>query len=182
LSTYRYAAYGSNLHPQRLKKRAASATLIGTSFLPSWALRFSKKSDKDGTGKCTISRNGDGIYLAIFEIDNSERVELDRCEGLGCGYNNLTIDDPNFGVCTAYIADERSVDESLIPVDWYKEFVILGCEYNRFPHDYVEWVRNTQSCEDSDKQRRQTEWALVEEIRRGNSKKGLLKRPLHVSC
>ena len=165
MSTYRYAAYGSNLHPLRLSKRVPSATLIGTSFLPAWALQFSKRSYKDGTGKCTISRDGEGVYLAIFEIDISEKVKLDRCEGLGYGYNDLMLDDPNFGECTTYSADKGSIDGSLIPVDWYKEYVVLGCEYNQFPYDYVERVRNIQSCEDLDKLRGRAEWKLVEKIR-----------------
>ena len=165
MTSYRYAAYGSNLHPLRLNRRVPSATLIGTSFLPSWALQFSKRSDKDGTGKCTISRDGEGVYLAIFEIDISEQVKLDRCEGLGYGYNDLILNDPQFGACTTYVADKGSIDESSTPVDWYKEYVLLGCEFNRFPYDYVERVRSTQSCEDLDKQRGRTEWKLVEEIR-----------------
>jgi len=165
LTTYRYAAYGSNLHPLRLNRRVPSATLIGTGFLPSWALQFSKRSDKDGTGKCTIFRDGEGVYLAIFEIDTSEKVKLDRCEGLGYGYNDLTLNVPQFGACMTYVADEGSIDESLTPVDWYKEYVLLGCEFNRFPYDYIERVRNIQSCEDFDKQRGRTEWELVEEIR-----------------
>jgi len=142
-----------------------SATPIGTSILPSWQLRFSKRSDKDGTGKCTISRNGKGVYLAIFEIDLADKIKLDRCEGLGYGYNNLMFNDSIFGECVTYVADKSSIDESLTPVDWYKEYVLLGCQFNQFPNDYVERIRNVPSSEDSDEQRSRIEWGLVEKIR-----------------
>ena len=49
-------------------------------------MKFNKKSDIDGTGKCSINR-GDGIvHLAIFEIKAEEKVSLDKCEGLGKGF------------------------------------------------------------------------------------------------
>jgi hypothetical protein len=142
-----------------------SATLIGTSILPAWALLFSKRSDVDGTGKCTISEGGEGVCLAIYEIESAERTILDRCEGLGSGYNHFQFDDPEFGVCSAYIADEGSIDHSLMPVDWYKEYVLLGCEFNRFPRHYIDTVRRLRTCSDSDADRSRLEWQLVEEIR-----------------
>lgn len=167
LNKYRYAAYGSNLHPLRLAKRVPSATHLGTSFLPSWKVDFCKRSYRDGTGKCTIARGGTGVYLAIFDIDCSERQDLDLCEGLGIGYKELTFDDPKFGNVVTYVADKGSIDGSLLPLDWYKEYVLLGCEYNGFPPDYVERFRAVPSCIDSDDTRSEAEWSVVEEIRNG---------------
>ena len=103
--------------------------------------------------------------MAIFDIDCSERQDLDLCEGLGIGYNELTFDDPEFGKVVTYVADTGSIDVSLLPVDWYKEYVLLGCEYNRFPRDYVDRFRAVPSCIDSDELRSQAEWRVIEEIR-----------------
>ena len=77
------------------------------------------------------------------------------------------LNDPSFGECVTYVADKSSIDESLTPVDWYKEYVLLGCEFNRFPDDYVERIRNAPCSEDSDEQRSRIEWGLVEKIRNG---------------
>ena len=122
----------------------------------------------DGTGKCTISAGGDGVCMAIYEIDTADRTILDRCEGLGSGYNNFEFDDPEFGLCSAYIADKNSIDQSVVPVDWYKAYVLLGCEFNRFPHAYIDQVRRLRTCIDSDAERSRREWQLVEMIRNGS--------------
>jgi hypothetical protein len=164
VNKYRYAAYGSNLHPVRLDRRVPSATLLGTDFLPTWSLNFSKTSHVDGTGKCTISEDGDGVYVAVYEIATAEEVILDRCEGLGSGYNSLTLEVPGFGWCKSYIADEGAIDESLVPTDWYREYVLLGCEFNQFPEDYIARVRKVECCQDPDPQRSRKEWELVESI------------------
>ena len=87
MSSYLYAAYGSNLHPIRLQKRVPSATFVGTCLFPRYDLKFHKVSKKDGSGKCNAVPGEKGIYLAIFEIDESERSILDRVEGLNNGYN-----------------------------------------------------------------------------------------------
>lgn len=126
--TYQYAAYGSNLHPIRLRRRVPSAAHIGTGFITPWNLRFHKRSSKDGTGKCSIARGGAGVFLAIFEIDSAEKQKLDGVEGLGYGYNEITISVPDYGDCLTYVADEGATDEALHPVDWYREMVIVGCE------------------------------------------------------
>ncbi len=165
--TYQYAAYGSNLHPIRLKKRVPSAAHIGTGFITPWNLRFNKKSDRDGTGKCSIARGGAGVFLAIYEIDSAEKWKLDRAEGLGSGYNEITISVPDYGDCLTYVADEGATEETLHPVDWYKEMVIVGCEFNQFPTDYLQAIKATESCRDTDDQRSRRKWELVEELRNG---------------
>ncbi len=165
--TYQYAAYGSNLHPIRLRRRVPSAVHIGTGFITPWNLRFHKRSSKDGTGKCSIARGGAGVFLAIFEIDSAEKQKLDGVEGLGYGYNEITISVPDYGDCLTYVADEGATDEALHPVDWYREMVIVGCEFNQFPSEYLQAIKATKTCRDTDDQRSRREWALVEELRNG---------------
>ena len=47
-----YAAYGSNLHPARLSRRAPSAEFVGTALLPGWELRLHKRG-QDGSASET---------------------------------------------------------------------------------------------------------------------------------
>lgn len=81
-----YAAYGSNLHPLRLRERVASARLIGTHFLADWSLRFHKRS-RDKSAKCNIDAGGSGIYVAVSDISVADMRTLDGIEGLGSGYS-----------------------------------------------------------------------------------------------
>ena len=167
LTTYQYAAYGSNLHPLRLRRRIQSAAHIGTGLITHWNLRFNKRSYKDGTGKCSIARGGAGVFLVIYKIVSAEKWKLDQAEGLGSGYNEFPISVPGYGDCLTYVADEGATDEALHPVDWYREMVIIGCEFNQFPTDYLQAIKATESYRDTDDERSRREWEFVEELRNG---------------
>ena len=167
MSKYRYAAYGSNLHPVRLSRRTPSARLLGTEFVDAWELRFNKKSDIDGSAKCNIANGGDGLYVAVYEIDLSEKTMLDGIEGLGDGYQETTICVPGFGDCWIYLAEDHAIDESLQPVDWYKEMVVLGCRYHGFSVEYLRQIAAVQANSDHDEDRRREEWELVGILRNG---------------
>ena len=79
-STSLYAAYGSNLHPRRLRERIRSATLRGTSFLHKYTLQFHKRG-QDRSAKCGFSDCGQGMHVAVYEVDDADRKVLDVIEG-----------------------------------------------------------------------------------------------------
>jgi gamma-glutamylcyclotransferase (GGCT)/AIG2-like uncharacterized protein YtfP len=165
MSTYRYAAYGSNLHPRRLQKRVSSARLLGTSVCSEFDLKFNKQSDVDGSGKCSIFPGTGGVHIAIYEIDTAQQVELDRIEGLGQGYDLLTLRLDAFGDCLTYVANPAVVDAALRPFDWYKELVLLGCDLHDFPDTYVRQIRGIDALVDPDAERSRQQWALVKALR-----------------
>lgn len=159
----RYAAYGSNLHPQRLSRRLASARLLGTAFLPEWSLRFHKRS-VDASAKCSISRGSDGVHFTIFEISQTDRQALDRIEGVGSGYDVINLDMPDFGQCFSYAASETHIDEALDPYDWYLALVLIGARALEFPRGYVKGIAAVPACRDPDRTRRREMWDLVDSI------------------
>ena len=106
-----------------------------------------------------------GIYLAIFEVQESERSILDRVEGLNYGYNATNFETEAFGRCSSYIADASVIDEFKRPVDWYKEMVLLGCIVNDFPSEYVQQVESVSTAVDADNERAAKQWKIVEELR-----------------
>ena len=159
-----YAAYGSNLHPLRLVERLPSARLAGTRYLPDWSLRFHKLS-KDESGKCGILPGSDGVYFAIFDISNDDKLALDRIEGVGNGYAAIALDIPPFGNCASYRAEASHLDESLRPYDWYREFVVAGIVYHGFPSDYVARIKSVPAVRDPDTKRSASQWALAERLR-----------------
>jgi len=168
LRNYRYAAYGSNLHPLRLKERTPTARLVGTGFLTGWSLHFHKRSDRDGSGKCSIQEFGNGIHLAIYEITLAEKTTLDRIEGLGVGYDEIAIDVPEFGTCSTYTARQSHIDDELAPLDWYKEMVVVGCDVHGFPHEYRARIAAVEAVPDSDHDRSEPEWRTVDRLRNGS--------------
>ncbi len=157
-----YAAYGSNLHPLRLKQRISSTQLIGTAFVPCWSLHFHKRGS-DKSGKCNIVSGGNGIHVAVFDISAADKITLDGIEG--AGYSGITLNVPEFGDCYSYIADESYIDDSLTPYDWYKEFVLVGARVHGFPDEYVKRVHSVSVHQDPESKRRTEKWRDVELLR-----------------
>ena len=162
----RYAAYGSNLHPLRLTDRIRSAKLIATNYLPNWSLCFHKRS-KDDSGKCSISVGDDGVHFAIFEISDDDKMALDKIEGVGLGYSEISLSLPDVGHCVSYIAEKSHIDGSLRPYDWYMEFVLVGARFHGFPDEYLKRIESIQTLCDPKPRRRIKEWETVEMVRAG---------------
>lgn len=161
----RYAAYGSNLHPDRLRRRIPSAELIGTAFVADHSLLFHKLS-VDGSGKCNILAPGDGVHVAVYEFDAAAKAVLDRIEGLGSGYTETALDLDGFGECYTYEAASTHIADNLLPYDWYRELVLLGCLALGFPAAYVEKIRTITAEPDPDPERARVNRDLIRSLRR----------------
>lgn len=160
----RYAAYGSNLHPVRLTERLPSAQLIGPGFLPNHRLHFGKRSI-DTSGKCSIAPEGSGIRVAVYELNIADKRRLDDIEGVGRGYSDEIIEVPGFSACSTYVGEPSHIDESLLPYDWYRELVLLGCRFHGFPAEYTAAIEALETVVDPDAERSAMNWRLIERIR-----------------
>ncbi len=160
-----YAAYGSNLHPIRLGRRLVAPRLVGTAFVEGRAVKFHKRSRIDGSGKGNLAGQGDGTWLAIFELDAADFGRLDRIEGVGLGYDRVVLEVPGYAGCMTYVAQPDYVDDALRPYDWYLELVLAGCRYHRFPAHYVESLAAVPSTADADRQRAAQNFTLLESMR-----------------
>jgi hypothetical protein len=162
----KYFAYGSNLHPDRLRARVPSAQLLQTYSLSSYKLSF-QKMGVDGSGKCHIMQTGnvnDNVFGAIYELDIHEKPLLDRCESLGTGYflklmhfADTEHDDWFF----TYVGNEALLDEKLLPFDWYKHLVHKGAEFLNLPDWYLKEIEQQQHIEDVDEERRANSYKII---------------------
>jgi gamma-glutamylcyclotransferase len=159
-----YAAYGSNLHPARLRERLSSATLLGKATVAGKALRFHKRGH-DGSGKCNIIAAGGEICVAVYEIAAPQKPKLDEIEGVGYRIETLHVAD--YGECFTYVATNTHIDESLKPFSWYKELVIAGCENLQFPRHYIEQIEAVESWEDPDRKRHAEHMMIVRRATNG---------------
>lgn len=163
-----YFGYGSNMLPKRLLDRCSSAKLIGVGFATNFGLEFTKPST-DGSGKATlVPVLGCKVLGALFEIDISDRDNLDRHEGFGFGYTrddkfvvNACVLGSDVKVST-YIATER--DARLMPFDWYLATVVAGALHHDISESYVADLRNTHFAEDT-KTDRKTRIAAIQAMR-----------------
>lgn len=155
-----YAAYGSNLHPERLKARVQSARLLGTGNLDGWSLYFHKRG-KDGSGKCNIAPGRDSVHFAVYDVDTFDMLILDRIEGVGLGYTREVVMIPGFGHCATYLGSEDYLDDQLKPYCWYRELVLVGAREHEFDPNYVAMLERVESHTDPDPGRHAEHWALI---------------------
>lgn len=165
-----YFAYGSNLHPRRLKERAPSAELLEVAVLPDRALRFCKRS-VDGSAKCTLlPALGSRTFGAVYRIDEADKARLDAVEGLDEGYDESWQGIPlSTGVVKAfhYVASEDYVDHALQPYHWYKSLVLAGARHLGLPPSHIKTIEQVPSIEDPDPERRARNERVLEACRGG---------------
>ena len=162
----RYFAYGSNMYTKRIQGRVPSAKSIAVGYITEHELHWHKVSKKDGSGKCDCCFTGspdDKVYGVVFEIDPSQKAELDRFEGLGYGYDEkqvIVITDAGEVDAITYFA--TNTDSSLQPFHWYKKHVVAGACEHRLPVDYIRKLENTPEAIDSDEERARKELSILE--------------------
>lgn len=166
-----YFAYGSNLHPVRLKERVPSIKLVGTVELAHHDLAFHKKSH-DGSAKCNLLHTGvdsDRVHGAIYQLDPGHKTLLDWYEGKGSGYMDSPLkvqyQGQNYS-CFTYIAQPSHIVDHLQPYHWYKKLVLLGARYCQFPHSYLAAIESVKSIDDPDLSRTNEHDVLIKKILR----------------
>ncbi len=164
-----YFAYGSNMHPLRLRKRVPSCRAIGVGSLTGHALHFHKRG-VDGSGKCNALQTGrpaDAVEGVLFEITPRERRELDVAESLGSGYARETVRIVSNGEVRqafTYLAQPGYIDAALRPFTWYKAFVVAGARFHRLPVRYVETLESAHALEDPDAERAEASFRMLREL------------------
>jgi len=135
-----YFAYGSNMLTDRLRERVPSAKAIGVGQLLGHALRWDKRSGRDGSGKCdaeATSLKDDVVWGVLFELDAQEKPSLDKAEGVGDGYLEKTVNVlTESGPVTAVTYCATDKDPTLRPYHWYKALVIAGAREHGLPPSY----------------------------------------------
>ncbi|XVJ65006.1 MAG: gamma-glutamylcyclotransferase [Lacibacter sp.] len=163
-------AYGSNMNLNRLIKRVPSAVKICNASLTGYNLVCNKVS-KDGSAKANIISNNSPaqmVWGVLFTIDDKEKPLLDKAEGLGNGYNAnmMTFFDETHKSYTAqiYIADNNSISNTLLPYDWYKEFIVSGAIQNKLPAQYILQLQSIICIRDHDEERRTKNYSILSGI------------------
>lgn len=167
MQTLFYFAYGSNLHPLRLTKRIASANLLEKVELARYCLKFHKRGD-DGSSKCNIVKTDDVrdiVHGAIYAISAEHKTDLDEYEGEGYFDHPIRIQGQNaLYHCFAYIAEETHIDEDMQPYQWYKDLVVEGSRYLKFPDIYISSIVEIGSTQDLNLSRRSKHEQLLQQI------------------
>ena len=154
----KYFAYGSNMCSSRIKNRVPSCTFFDVGALKGYVLKFHKRS-VDGSGKCNVIPSQDKaseVIGVVFNFDPNEKDLLDRAEGQA--YSDIPVEViTSQGVVSAYmyVAASDSIDDTLIPYTWYKDFVVEGAKEHALPEKYLQTIMEIHAKSDPDKEREQ---------------------------
>ena len=144
--------------PPTACETCAGGRALGPAFLPGYELRWHKRG-ADRSGKCSIvalASEAAVVHGALFTIPKAEKHLLDRAEGLGNGYGEITVGvRSSEGTASArtYVASPTHVDDSLRPYAWYRDLVVSGAESHNLPAEYVELLRLVVVQQDQDAER-----------------------------
>ena len=154
-----YFAYGSNLHPERLRTRAPSARVLGNARLRGYRLRFHKRG-RDSSAKCDAWRTGqrtDLVHGVVYSIARSDGRALDLAEDLGRGYDREPVW-VTLGVrrriVFSYLTRPEAIDDDLRPLDWYLDYVLRGARHHGLPGRYLSRIARENAVQDPERARR----------------------------
>ncbi len=168
MNSLHYLAYGSNLHPLRLRERVPSAELLGTVPLSGQKVVFQKISP-DGSSKCDLVEAGQRslAFGALYRIDQSHLGALDAVEGLGSGYDRSLFPLSFRGRVLrpfTYRAAPTHISPALKPFCWYRDLVTAGADFLELPQWYRQQLGKATTQTDPDLDRHQAHSALLERM------------------
>jgi hypothetical protein len=155
-------AYGSNMLTERLRRRVPSARAICVATLSGYELRWHKVS-KDGSGKCDVVKSPQKNVLGVvFEVLSSEKPVLDAEEGLGKGYEEMSVAlDTANGPLKVQTYYATNIDPTIAPYTWYKALVIAGAKQHGLPDAYISALEQVAAEDDRDVERAKKNFALA---------------------
>ena len=143
-----YAAYGSNLDPERMAIRAPHSPLRGTGWLQGWRLTFGGE-DVSWEGplgtvvEAADDPEGHQVYVALYDLTDGDVESLDKWEGVDIGLfrkikvrvQTLDGDVPAW----IYVLDAY---EGGLPSARYLGMLADAAEAGGAPDDYVTELRS----------------------------------------
>ncbi len=142
-----YAAYGSNMDPAQMMKRAPHSPLAGTGWLQDWRLTFGGEDyGWEGALATIVEHPGEQVFCVLYDVGPLDERQLDSWEGAELGmYRKLrmrvqTLDGPV--LAWFYVLDAY---EGGLPSARYLGVMADAAEAAGAPEDYVEKLR-TRPC------------------------------------
>ena len=163
-----YLAYGSNLHPLRLKARV-DCELVSRVNLPGFGLRYHKRG-ADGSGKCSLVQAPTEVsHGALYRLRLEDIPTLDQLEG-GYGRYGVTVHLHDQKLkAFSYLAQPELIDDQLEPYDWYRQLVSLGAAFVGFDQRYQTQLAAQPARADTVTRRAQQLWQLCHQLQHHNA-------------
>lgn len=137
-----YAAYGTNLDPQRMLDRAPHSPLQGTGWLQGWRLTFGGEDlGWDGALATIVEDPFEQVFVAVYDVLDEDVAVLDTWEGPPGLYRKTQLRVATMAgelLCWAYVLDAY---EGGLPSASYLGVLADAAEAAGAPSDYVRELR-----------------------------------------
>jgi gamma-glutamylcyclotransferase (GGCT)/AIG2-like uncharacterized protein YtfP len=138
-----YAAYGSNLDPERMMLRAPHSPLRGSGWLVGWRLTFGGEDvSLEGALGTVVEDPGHQVYVSLYDLTSTDEESLDKWEGVDIGlFRKLRVRvqtlDGDVGAWI-YVLDAY---EGGLPSARYLGMLAEAAQAGGAPDDYVAELR-----------------------------------------
>jgi len=147
----KYFAYGSNMDPERMRRRGIRFSRREHAVLEGFRLEFNKVSSRNPReGYANIVKDPESVVEGIlYEIKESDLRKLDRREGYPSHYRRtrvyLKLDNGERVEAITYIAQPEKVESGLRPSKEYLSHLLRGCDL--LSEEYCEKLRRTPTLQ-----------------------------------
>jgi gamma-glutamylcyclotransferase (GGCT)/AIG2-like uncharacterized protein YtfP len=139
-----YAAYGSNLDPERMSLRAPHSPLQGSGWLEGWRLTFGGEDVSwEGPLGTVVEDPDHQVYVALYDVTELDEKTLDEWEGVAIGlWNKIRVRVSTLdGDVTAWIYVLNGYEGGM-PSARYLGMLADAAEAGGAPDDYVTELRS----------------------------------------
>ena len=143
-----YAAYGSNLDPERMAIRAPHSPLRGTGWLQGWRLTFGGEDVSWEGPLATVVEAVDDqethqVYVALYDLTDGDVESLDKWEGVDIGlFRKLRVRVQTLEGDVAAWTYVLDAYEGGLPSARYLGMLADAAEAGGAPDDYVAELRS----------------------------------------
>ena len=139
-----YAAFGSNMDPERMLERCPHSPVAGVGWLDGWRLTFGGEDlGWEGALAMIVEQPGSQVFVALYDLSPHDHDALDQWEGADTGLHRKihvrvsTLDDDV--LASVYLLDGY---EGGLPSARYLGLIARAAEAAGAPDEYVAELRS----------------------------------------
>lgn len=139
-----YAAYGSNLDPKQMLRRAPHSPARGSGWLVGWRLAFGAEDRAFDGALATVAEDPFGqVFVMLYDVPPADEAALDRWEGGDLAlYRKIRVRvDTLDGQALAWLYVLNGYEGGL-PSQRYLSIMADAAGLAGAPDDYVNWLRS----------------------------------------
>ena len=147
----RYFAYGSNMNPERMRKRGINFSKREHAILEGWRLAFNKiasRNPKEGFANL-VKDQRDVAEGILYTVQKSDIEKLDRYEGYPKHYERIKVrvkvNEGEEVEAITYVAESDKIREGLKPSKEYLRHLLKGCDL--LSEEYCERLRRWETLD-----------------------------------